>query len=173
MELFGGKRLQWRWMTLSERSEIQHEVVPRTEALSRKFRRTCPNAPSGPTAVQDLQRSQSGYDCGPGTSSPAHFHISRVSPLEDMSICANLLNLLANLDRALADLEASSWGDGRRSGMSEHWRKQSRALRRSTAPAPSAAWSPVCKDAEDSNHHRRLPGRSPLSETEGGVVADQ
>ena len=61
------------------------------------FRRACPNAPSGLAASQELLRSQSGYDGGPGSSSPALCHISRVSPREGMSICAILLKLFARL----------------------------------------------------------------------------
>ena len=65
--------------------------------MSRKFRRACPNAPSGQAALHELLRSQSGYNCGPGSSSPALFHTSRVSPREDMSICAILLKLFGRL----------------------------------------------------------------------------
>ena len=57
------------------------------------FRRACPNAPSGLAASHELLRSQSGYNCGAGSSSPALFHISR----EDMSICGILLKLFARL----------------------------------------------------------------------------
>ena len=60
-------------------------------------RRPCPGSfvvpvqtrPRDTAALHELLRSQSGYDCGPGSSSPALFHISRVSPREGTSICVD------------------------------------------------------------------------------------
>ncbi len=87
-------------------SEMQREVIARTEDLARLVMRAHPDAPSQRAAYMELLRGKAGYDLDFAGTTLSPFHIDRVSLPSDLSGAPNIVGVPGDADRTLVEVEA-------------------------------------------------------------------